>query len=217
MGVKHMPNQNKRTPYCAQLKKADLSDDKACKMKLLSSKNESIDSSLSTPKNSLSAKYELLLRQINNIRADSSECSNLIFSEIHAKYLVLLQIFNALNNGICALDSKRTIITANRKLLALLGKPMEEVIGGKCYEVFAGCEECGVQGYCSGERILRGESLVAQQTAIIDSHGERIPLTIISTPLTDMNGSTIGVVETFADGRMNTEELRRMQMKMSLN
>jgi PAS domain S-box-containing protein len=217
MGMKYMSNQNKRTPYSAPLKKAGLSVGKACKMKLLSSKIESIDSSLSAPKDSLSAKYELLLRQINNIRADSSERSNRIPSEIYAKYLVLLQIFNSLSNGVCALDSKRTIIKANRKLLTLLGKAMEEVIGGKCYEVLAGCEECGVQGYCSGERILRGESLVEQQTVIMNAYGERIPLTIISTPLTDMNGGTIGIVETFADARMRTEELLRMQMKMSLN
>jgi PAS domain S-box-containing protein len=200
-----MKNQNRSVLYSVPSQKAETSECKGGNSERLTVQAaEPIDPS-SNVDDGFSGKYELLLHQIDDMLADSLEQSNRILTETQIDYLIMHQIFNALSDGIWAVDRDRKIIRVNRKLLALLGKPLEEVIGKKCYEVFSGCQANASSGECTGERIFSGEKLIEQDSAITNADGDKIHFTIVSTPLTDLKGGTIGVVEAFT-GFVNRAE-----------
>jgi PAS domain S-box-containing protein len=147
----------------------------------------------------LSGKYETLLHQIDDLLANSLEHSNRVLSETQFDYLIMNQLFNALNDGIWALDRNHTILRANKKFLSLIGKTAEKIIGKKCYDVFADCEACRSHKECPGSRILNGESLVKLKTQTITAEGEIFQFMLVSTPLLGLDNNVIGVVETFTD------------------
>jgi PAS domain S-box-containing protein len=158
-----------------------------------------IDLPLTVKQDSSCEKYETLLQQIDDLLAESVEHSNRVLSETQVDYLIMSQIFNASNNGIWALNKERVILRINRMLLNLLGKPIEEVVGKKCYEIFIDCEANLAGGECKGARLFGGEVLAERQATMTLADGERIPIVIVATPLTGLDGSTIGMVETFID------------------
>jgi PAS domain S-box-containing protein len=168
-----------------------------------------IDLSLIAKQDNPWGKYEDLLHQIDDLLAESVEHSNQVLSETQIDYLILNQIFNASNNGICAIDREHTILRINKKLLELLGKPIKEVIGKKCYDIFEDCEAYRSRRECQGDQIFHGETLVERQTTMASANGERIPVAVVSTPLLGLDGSKIGLVETFVDinNRMNATKL----------
>jgi len=147
----------------------------------------------------LGEKYRTLLRQIENLLAESMVHSQKVLTEIEIDYLFMLQIFNASDHGIWALDKSRTILRVNKKLLCFIGKPIKAVVGKKCYEVFSNCESYLGRGRCHGEQILAGEKLLKRRTTITSDDGEAIPMNVVSTPLPGLNGAAFGVVETFMD------------------
>ncbi len=155
-------------------------------------------------------KYEDLNCQMDEILAETMERSNRIVMEAEISNLIMNQVFNASNDGIWAVDRSYRVIRVNKKLLDLLEKPAGEVVGSMCYELFSeagyGLEKCPM------EKILNGEPMVEQEITLTLKSGKSIPFMVTSTPLSGLDRSTIGLVETFADitERKHAEEVLQL-------
>jgi diguanylate cyclase (GGDEF)-like protein/PAS domain S-box-containing protein len=142
-------------------------------------------------------KYDDLCRQMDEILAETMERSNRIVMETEIASLIMSQVFNASNDGIWAIDKNFKIIRVNKKLLDLLNLPPKDVIHNKCYEVFP--EACRGPEYCPFKKILSGEHTVEQERTILFKSGKTIPFKVTCTPLSSLDQSIIGMVETFSD------------------
>ena len=148
--------------------------------------------------NRIRKKYDDLCQQMDEILMETMERSNRIVMESEISNLIMNQVFNASNDGIWAIDRNFRVIRVNKKLIDLLQKPINEIIGGKCYDLFQ--EQCRNQEKCPMERIIKGEHMVEQEKTLSRSASEReIPFLVTSTPLSSLDQSIIGLVETFAD------------------
>jgi diguanylate cyclase (GGDEF)-like protein/PAS domain S-box-containing protein len=142
-------------------------------------------------------KYDDLCRQMDEILMETMEKSNRIVMETEISNLIMNQVFNASNDGIWAVNRNYKVIRANKKLLSFLKKSANEVIGGKCYELLDDC--CQSQGKCPMESIIHGEGKVEKERVFTFGSEKEIPFMVTSTPLSGINHSIIGMVETFAD------------------
>ena len=90
------------------------------------------------------------------------------------------------------------IITSfNRAAEEITGIPREEAIGRECSEVFRSsmCETaCALR-----ESVSTGKQIRCRGGYIIDSEGERIPVSVSTAVLRDENGKVLGGAETFRD------------------
>ncbi len=157
----------------------------------------------------LQKKYDDLCGQMDEILTETMERSNRIVMETEISNLIMNQVFNASNDGIWAVDKNFKVIRINSKLLDLLGLPAKEVVGSKCYDLLMGlC--CGKEG-CPMERITKGERMVEQEKVLTFRSGNAVPFMITSTPLSSLDQSTIGLVETFTDITERKNAERRLQ------
>jgi diguanylate cyclase (GGDEF)-like protein/PAS domain S-box-containing protein len=154
-------------------------------------------------------KYDDLCSQMDEILMETMERSNRIVMETEISNLIMNQVFNASNDGIWAVDRNFRVIRINRKLMDLLGIPAKEIVGSKCYDLLNGV--CREQGQCPMERITEGERMVEQERTLTFRSGSTIPFMVTSTPLSNLEQSTIGVVETFTDITERKSAERRLQ------
>ncbi len=147
--------------------------------------------------NRIRKKYDDLCQQMDEILMETMERSNRIIMESEISNLIMNQVFNASNDGIWAIDRSFKVIRVNKRLIDLIQKPINEIIGGKCFELFQ--EHCRSQEQCPMERILKGERMVEQEKTLTLGSNKEIPFMVTSTPLSSLDQSIIGMVETFAD------------------
>jgi diguanylate cyclase (GGDEF)-like protein/PAS domain S-box-containing protein len=147
--------------------------------------------------NRIRKKYDDLCQQMDEILMETMERSNRIVMESEISNLIMNQVFNASNDGIWAIDKSFRVIRVNKKLMDLLEKPINQIIGSKCFDLFQ--EQCRNQEKCPMERIIKGEHMVEQEKNLSFASGRRIPFMVTSTPLSSLDQSIIGLVETFAD------------------
>ena len=115
-------------------------------------------------------------------------------------------ILNSIADGVFTVDSDWKITSFNRAAEKITGIKRDEAIGRYCWEVFRAsiCEQrCSLQ-----QSIETGHPIVNQPIFIINSKGERIPVSISTAILKDAEGKVIGGVETFRDLGV-LEELRK--------
>jgi PAS domain S-box-containing protein len=106
-------------------------------------------------------------------------------------------ILDSIADGVFTVDVKQKVTSFNRAAQEITGIRREEAIGRHCWEVFRAsiCE-----GQCSLRQTMEtGESIVNQAIFILNSEGERIPVSISTALLKDERGQVIGGVETFRD------------------
>ncbi len=142
-------------------------------------------------------KYDDLRLQMDDILMETTERSNRIVMESEISNLIMSQVFNASNDGIWAIDRNFKVIRVNQRLIHLLKKPINEIIGGKCYELFQ--EHCRSQEECPMKKILAGERMLEQEKTLSFGTRKEIPFLVTSTPLLSLDQSIIGLVETFSD------------------
>jgi len=140
---------------------------------------------------------------------ETMERSNRIVMETEISNLIMSQVFNASNDGIWAVDKNFRVIRINKRLLDFLGLPPKDVFGTRCYDLFKGL--CRNHEKCPMERIIKGERMIEQEKNLTSISGETIPFMVTSTPLTNLEQSTIGLVETFADITERKNAERRLQ------
>ena len=142
-------------------------------------------------------KYAELNDQIDNILTETMKRSNQIVMESEVGHLITNQVFNAANDGIWAINREHKVIRANKKLLHLFNKRAEQVVGSQCKDFFT--EGCPLEDVCPWQSFEKGVPVVEREKALVLPSGEQRVFRVAFTPLTDLEGSTIGLVETFTD------------------
>jgi PAS domain S-box-containing protein len=115
-------------------------------------------------------------------------------------------ILDSIADGVFTVDSQRKITSFNRAAEEITGIKKEEAFGRHCWEVFRAsiCEKrCSLQ-----ETMETGRPIVNQSIFIVNSQGERLPVSISTAILKDEEGLVIGGVETVRDLTV-VEELRK--------
>jgi PAS domain S-box-containing protein len=115
-------------------------------------------------------------------------------------------ILDSIADGVFTVDKDWKITSFNHAARKITGIRKEEAIGRYCWEVFKAsiCEQrCSLR-----QTIESGQSIVNQPIFIVNSKGERIPVSISTAILKDKKGEVIGGVETFRDLSV-IEELRK--------
>lgn len=115
-------------------------------------------------------------------------------------------ILDSIADGVFTVDSEWKITSFNRAAEKITGINKDEAIGRHCWEVFRAsiCEQ-----RCSLRHTLEtGHPIVNQSIFIVNSEGDRLPISISTAILKDEKGRVIGGVETFRDLSI-VEELRK--------
>ena len=115
-------------------------------------------------------------------------------------------ILDSIADGVFTVDLDFRITYMNRSAEKILGIKEKDTIGKLCYEVFHAsiCEKaCAIR-----ETIASGRNVINKTIYIVNSEGERIPISISTAILKDEAGRVIGGVETFRD-ISEIEELRK--------
>ena len=115
-------------------------------------------------------------------------------------------ILDSIADGVFTVDRKWKITAFNRAAEQITGIPCSEAIGRLCAEVFRA-------NICEADCALRytletGRPVVNRAVYIVNSDGERVPISISTALLKDGRGKVIGGVETFRDLSV-VEELRK--------
>ncbi len=115
-------------------------------------------------------------------------------------------IIDSIADGVFTVDKDWKITSYNRAAEKITGIGKDDAIGRYCWEVFKAsiCDHrCSLR-----QTIESGRPIVNQPIFIINSEGERIPISISTAILKDANGTLVGGVETFRDLSV-IEELRK--------
>jgi PAS domain S-box-containing protein len=115
-------------------------------------------------------------------------------------------ILDSIADGVFTVDSEWKITSFNRAAEKITGIKKDEAIGRQCWEVFRAniCES-----HCSLRHTVEtGDPVLNQSVFIINSEGERVPISISTALLKDGKGRVIGGVESFRDLSL-VEELRK--------
>jgi diguanylate cyclase (GGDEF)-like protein/PAS domain S-box-containing protein len=97
----------------------------------------------------------------------------------------------------------------NKRLLDFLDLPSDKVIGSKCYELLS--DECHGRENCPMLKILKGERMIEQERTL-SCRSKKIPFMVTSTPLSGLDYSIIGMVETFTDITERKNAERKLQL-----
>jgi PAS domain S-box-containing protein len=106
-------------------------------------------------------------------------------------------ILDSIADGVFTVDSDWKITSFNRAAEAITGIKKEEAVGRHCWEVFKAsiCEKL-----CSLRHTMEtGSPIVNQSIYILNSKGDRVPVSISTALLKDNQGHVIGGAETFRD------------------
>ncbi len=115
-------------------------------------------------------------------------------------------IFDSLNEGVFVVDSEWRITFFNKAAERITGVKREEALGRPCCEVFRAsiCETaCALRQTCT-----TGRPMINKVIYILNSRGERVPISISTGVFKNPQGRIVGGVETFRDLRL-THALRK--------
>jgi len=115
-------------------------------------------------------------------------------------------ILNCISDGVFTIDEKFIITSFNKAAEKITKIPAIEAIGRPCYDAFHSsiCE-----GRCALQKTLTtGEPIVDKPIFIVNSEGEKIPVSISTGILRDDHDNFLGGVETFRD-LSDVSELRK--------
>ncbi|MFC1562873.1 sigma-54 interaction domain-containing protein [candidate division KSB1 bacterium] len=115
-------------------------------------------------------------------------------------------ILESIADGVFTIDSDWKIMSFNSAAERITGVSREEAIGQYCCDIFR-ANIC--QSNCALRKTLKaGKEIINQRIDILNSVGERIPISISTAILKNENGEILGGVETFRD-LSAVEELRK--------
>ena len=117
-------------------------------------------------------------------------------------------ILDSIADGVFTVDLDWRITSFNRAAERITGIAREQAVGQKCFDVFHSniCQSaCALHS-----TIETGRELIDQRIDIVDSRGEKVPVSISTAVLYDENGQVVGGVETFRD--LSAIEMLRQQI-----
>ncbi len=106
-------------------------------------------------------------------------------------------ILSSIADGVFTVDRDRVITSFNPSAEKITGIAASHAIGRHCYEIFHSdiCESG-----CLLEKTLKtGIETIDQPVNIVNSSGEKVPITISTAVLREDDGRILGAVETFRD------------------
>jgi len=105
-------------------------------------------------------------------------------------------VLSSIADGVFTVDSNRIVTSFNPAAERITGIPSSKAIGKHCSDVFHSdiCEHCLLN-----ETLKTGVEAIDRPVSIINSRGDRIPISISTAVLKDDNGNVLGAVETFRD------------------
>ncbi|PKN60484.1 MAG: Fis family transcriptional regulator [Deltaproteobacteria bacterium HGW-Deltaproteobacteria-11] len=114
-------------------------------------------------------------------------------------------ILDSIADGVFTVDHQWRITSFNRAAEKITGVAREEAIGQQCRDVLKAeiCEK----SCCLQKTMTTGEPIVNKTVYIVNTLGQRLPISISTAMLRDETGAVIGAVETFRD--MSIEETLR--------
>jgi PAS domain S-box-containing protein len=118
-------------------------------------------------------------------------------------------ILESISDGVFTVDQDWRISSFNRAAEEITGVPREEAIGQRCSEVFRSnmCgEDCALR-----ETLKTGKPIIGRSGYIIDTNGNRIPISISTAILRDFGDHVIGGAETFR----NLSEIEALRQEIS--
>jgi PAS domain S-box-containing protein len=115
-------------------------------------------------------------------------------------------ILDSIADGVFTVDESWRITSFNRAAAQITGVPREEALGERCCEVFRAsiCEA----GCALRQTVHTGEPIVNKAIFIVDTQGQKVPISISTALLRDETGRIVGGVETFRD-LSHVEQLRK--------
>jgi len=117
-------------------------------------------------------------------------------------------ILDSIADGVFTVDGDWNITSFNRAAERITGVAREEAVGRKCFDVFHAniCQTaCALR-----ETMESGRQRVDRQINILNSRGEKIPVSVSTAVLRSENGKVIGGVESFRD--LSAVEALRKEM-----
>ena len=117
-------------------------------------------------------------------------------------------ILDSIADGVFTVDRDWNITSFNRAAEKITGVPRQQAIGQKCFDVLH-ANIC--QAACAlRETMESGRQRVDRRINILNSRGEKTPVSISTAVLRSENGEVIGGVETFRD--LSAVELLRKEI-----
>jgi len=106
-------------------------------------------------------------------------------------------ILESISDGVFTVDMEWNVTSFNRAAEEITGVSRKEAIGRRCSDVFRS-SMCGAS--CALQQTLKTRKpIIGKSGYIIDSNGNRIPISISTAVLRDDDGHMIGGAETFRD------------------
>jgi len=115
-------------------------------------------------------------------------------------------ILESISDGVFTVDLEWRIMSFNRAAEEITGVPRKVAIGRRCSEVFRS-SMCGA-GCALQQTLKTSKPIIGKSGYIIDSDGNRIPISVSTAVLRDADGRVTGGAETFRD-LSDVEALRR--------
>lgn len=118
-------------------------------------------------------------------------------------------ILESISDGVFTVDPKWHITSFNRAAEEITGVTRREAIGQRCSEVFRS-SMCGED--CALKKTMNtGKPMIGKSGYIIDSKGNRIPISISTALLKDCKGHVTGGAETFR----NLSEVEALKQELA--
>jgi PAS domain S-box-containing protein len=106
-------------------------------------------------------------------------------------------ILESISDGVFTVDKEWNVTSFNRAAEEITGVSRLEAIGRSCSDVFRS-SMCGAE--CALQETLKtGRPVIGKSAYIINSDGDRIPISVSTAVLRDDKGHVIGGAETFRD------------------
>ncbi len=124
-------------------------------------------------------------------------------------------ILDSIAEGVFTVDSDWLITSFNRAAEKITGTARSDAIGRQCWNVFRAsiCESaCALR-----ETMETGERVVGRQVYVINSAGNRVPISVSTALLRDDAGEIIGGVETFRDLSVEQELRRELERRYTFS
>jgi len=118
-------------------------------------------------------------------------------------------ILNSIADGVFTVDMESRITSINRAATEILKIDESDAVGKLCFEVFHAsiCEHsCALK-----ETLVTGRNIINKTVYVVNSLGDKIPITVSTALLKDKDGNIIGGAETFRD--MSDVEILRKEIE----
>ncbi len=106
-------------------------------------------------------------------------------------------ILESISDGVFTVDENWNITYFNRAAEEITGISRKEAVGQRCSDVFRS-SICEISCFLKNT-VESGKSVINKPCFIINSEGEKIPITISTAVLRDKEGNITGAAETFRD------------------